>query len=240
MTTCAIAELRPLTRGPGELEASMRNRASARRAGAIRVALFFLTFAEAPQLFGAEASPKIAFERSPTRLDTTQLRGGSGAYAAPRAGGKRHSGVDIVANQSSIDRSAYEVYAVHAGKIAYARTNESEDGGYGYTLVIDHGDGFYTLYAHLARFASAGLPPPKVGDPVRAGDRIGYIADLSSGELSSGNAKAKSVASADKIQLHLEVFTAPPGRDSTESLESVKKGGSSVDPTPALQAAGYR
>ncbi len=191
-------------------------------------------------LSAAEPDAPRAFVHSPTRTEATQLRGGAGAFNAARKGGRRHSGVDIVANQSSPDPWTYEVYAVREGIVAYARPNESEDGGYGYTVVLDHGDGYYTLYAHLARFASADLPALKVGDSAPAGYVLGYIANLDTGELSSGNAKAKSVSVAEKIQLHIEVFSAPSGRHSDKALAPLKKGGGAIDPTPALQAMGYR
>ena len=42
-------------------------------------------------------------------------------------------------------------------------------GGYGRTVVIDHGGGLSTLYAHQSSIAVS------VGDQVLAGDVIGYI-----------------------------------------------------------------
>lgn len=94
---------------------------------------------------------------APTLTTTTLLRGGAGAFGAPRDGGSTHQGVDIVANQSSNDKTIYKVLATAAGKIAYAKINGSATTGYGYTVVIDHQNGFYTLYAHLAIQASSGL-----------------------------------------------------------------------------------
>lgn len=50
-------------------------------------------------------------------------------------------------------------------------------GGYGNTVILDHGDGFSTLYAHLS-YISVG-----VGDTIEAGRRLG---DLGSTGLSTG------------------------------------------------------
>ena len=42
---------------------------------------------------------------------------------------------------------------------------------YGNHILIDHGNGYFTLYAHLSKFAS-GL---SVGSVVERGQQIGYI-----------------------------------------------------------------
>ncbi len=52
-----------------------------------------------------------------------------------------HYGIDIAGNQGEA------VYASDAGVIVYAGWN---DWGYGNMIIIDHGNGFQTLYAHLS------------------------------------------------------------------------------------------
>lgn len=70
-----------------------------------------------------------------------------------------HTGVDII--------GAYEssIWASAAGKVVFTGYR----GSYGNTVVIDHGYGFQTLYAHLAGFAV------NAGDQVERGDLIGYM-----------------------------------------------------------------
>jgi hypothetical protein len=168
------------------------------------------------------------------------LRDHEGVFGAPRGGGKTHTGVDIVANQSTMDKEQYRVTAVADGKVAYAKFNGKDGGteGYGYTVVIDHQNGTYTLYAHLATIASGNLV--KVGDQVNAGKVIGYMADLANGEASSGNVLANSVVSYDKIQLHFEEFQAPAGRTSTDAIATIKKDGTILNPTSDLVTHGYK
>jgi hypothetical protein len=175
---------------------------------------------------------------APTDTTSTQFRGGAGRYGQPRTGGKTHSGVDIVANQSSLDPELYRVMAMHDGKVAYARVNGTQEDGYGYTVVIDHGDGFYSLYAHLAINASKDLV--KIGDDVKAGKVIGYIFDPVKNEPASGNARSESVVSWDKLQTHVELFTAPAGRSSSGALAPLRTGGATVDPTVRLKDLGYK
>ena len=58
------------------------------------------------------------------------------------------------------------VYAAAAGEVVYARWAET---GYGYTLIIDHGDGLETWYSHLkgtllqSGFVERGAPIGEVG-----------------------------------------------------------------------------
>jgi hypothetical protein len=175
---------------------------------------------------------------APTITSNTLLRGGPGAFGAPRGVGVTHQGVDIVANQSSMDKTIYQVRATATGLVAYAQINGSATTGYGYTVVLDHGNGFYTLYAHLAVNASSGLAV--VGQAVTQGDVIGYLADLANGEKSSGNVLANVVAQYDKIQLHIECFEATQGRSSTTTLGVIKQGSTLDDPTSRLNSLGYQ
>jgi murein DD-endopeptidase MepM/ murein hydrolase activator NlpD len=70
-----------------------------------------------------------------------------------------HAGVDFPAPTGT------SVYAPQAGKIVLA-----EDLYYsGNTIVIDHGFGIYTLYAHLSQFVA------HAGDAVEAGTEIGKV-----------------------------------------------------------------
>ena len=175
-------------------------------------------------------------QTAPTRRASTLLRFHEGAFHAPRANGTVHQGVDIVAILSSPDKSTYEVYATADGVVAYAMINGSAIGGYGRTVIIDHANGWYTLYAHLAINASTGVV--NLGDAVTAGQVLGYLADLGNGEMSSGNARA--VAPYDRIQLHFECFPAPAGRSSNGDINhSIRTTLDTEDPTARLTALGY-
>jgi murein DD-endopeptidase MepM/ murein hydrolase activator NlpD len=73
---------------------------------------------------------------------------------------KMHKGIDISAEIGT------KVYAAGSGKII--RIASSED-GYGNCIVIDHGFGFVSRYAHLSGFKV------KEGDEVKKGDLIGLV-----------------------------------------------------------------
>ncbi|HCW51563.1 MAG TPA: peptidase M23, partial [Clostridiales bacterium] len=55
--------------------------------------------------------------------------------------GRFHHGIDIGAPYGSYIRAA------RAGRVVFAGWK----GGYGYTVILDHGDGVTTLYAHTSR-----------------------------------------------------------------------------------------
>jgi septal ring factor EnvC (AmiA/AmiB activator) len=63
-----------------------------------------------------------------------------------------------------------EVRAVETGKIVFA----DRFSGYGKMMIIDHGQRYYTIYAHLAELFK------KSGDPVRKGEPIALVGDSDS------------------------------------------------------------
>jgi len=190
------------------------------------------------------AARSSAVEIAPTSVADSALRGGPGAFGSPSPDGKKHTGVDIVSKKTSMDKNVYRVLAVSSGVVAYAGHNGKvePDGptkGYGYTVIIDHDDDLYTLYAHLAYLSSSNLV--KVGDHVKTGQIIGYMADLAINEKSSGNVLAAVVGKYDKIQLHFEEFRAPSGRHSSASInDDIKKiDFDLIDPTSELKKFKY-
>ena len=70
-----------------------------------------------------------------------------------------HPGLDIVNDYGS------PVYATAAGVVEEA----TWDGGFGYKIVIDHGNGYETWYAHNSRLLVS------AGDTVRKGDVIAHV-----------------------------------------------------------------
>jgi murein DD-endopeptidase MepM/ murein hydrolase activator NlpD len=91
---------------------------------------------------------------------------------------RRHDGIDL----QSIP--AGPIYAAAPGRILEARVST----GYGNMVLIDHGGGVYTRYAHLDHFAQG----------IRAGAEVGFGQEI--GMMGrSGNATA--------IHLHFEILT---------------------------------
>jgi len=80
-------------------------------------------------------------------------------FGAPRKT-HRHAGVDIVG------RPGQAVLATRRGTIVYSSDDMR---GYGKTVIIDHGDGIRTLYAHNSKLLV------RVGEKVRAGQTIARI-----------------------------------------------------------------
>lgn len=70
-----------------------------------------------------------------------------------------HSGVDIAAPRGTPVNSSM------SGRISYAGWRR----GYGLVVVVDHGKGLETVYAHCSKLAV------KVGQHVNTGQRIGYV-----------------------------------------------------------------
>lgn len=72
---------------------------------------------------------------------------------------KMHTGIDIDAP------SGATIVAANSGKVILAGWN----GGYGNCVIIDHGDGIATLYAHQSKILV------KVGDELKKGDTVGKV-----------------------------------------------------------------
>lgn len=87
-------------------------------------------------------------------------------WHAPRPGGRKHEGVDIIAAEGR------EVYAAISGTISIIWTVGSNKlTGNGLRIVSDDGTGTYVFYAHLAGFAE-GIA---VGTKVTAGQLVGTV-----------------------------------------------------------------
>ncbi len=75
---------------------------------------------------------------------------GTGGFITP-TGGFEVSGFDFTSYHLGVDLTAYEgspIYASDNGTVLYAGWNTS---GYGNLIVIDHNNGYETLYAHLSQ-----------------------------------------------------------------------------------------
>jgi len=70
-----------------------------------------------------------------------------------------HNGIDLAGPWGT------EIYATGDGVVEFA----DRDGGYGQSIVIDHGNSYKTRYAHLARI------DVEVGDTVEQGELIGLM-----------------------------------------------------------------
>ena len=89
------------------------------------------------------------------------LRESFGNRVDPFSGeGAHHSGVDISAPTGTVVRAAGDGTVTHA---------EWTAGGYGRLVIVDHGNGFHSYYAHLSRI---GVLP---GQEIRQGEAVGAV-----------------------------------------------------------------
>lgn len=105
-------------------------------------------------------SMRKAFLRTP--VDFTRISSRFGSRMHPVLGTmKNHHGVDYAAPTGTPVKSSGDGKVVHVGA----------KGGYGKTVIIEHGGKYSTLYAHLSQF-KGGL---RNGSRVRQGQIIGYV-----------------------------------------------------------------
>jgi murein DD-endopeptidase MepM/ murein hydrolase activator NlpD len=73
--------------------------------------------------------------------------------------GRLHAGIDIAAPTGT------PIWAAKSGDVIFA----GQQSGYGNVIIIDHGDGFSTVYAHQSRLVASD------GQSVSQGQTIGYV-----------------------------------------------------------------
>jgi murein DD-endopeptidase MepM/ murein hydrolase activator NlpD len=102
-----------------------------------------------------------AFLRAP--LDFTRISSGFNPRRLHPISGRvrAHQGVDYAAPTGT------PIWAAGDGRVQFAAAR----GGYGNTVIIDHGRGVTTLYAHMSRFGKSG----RAGRAVKQGEVIGYV-----------------------------------------------------------------
>ena len=87
------------------------------------------------------------------------LKRGSFTVSAYYGDGRGHKGVDLAADKGA------PIYAVSGGTVTYS----GYDGNYGYSVVIDHGNGLKTRYAHASALCVS------KGKTVLQGEVIAYV-----------------------------------------------------------------
>jgi len=105
---------------------------------------------------GALAVPPLTY---PLGLLALQVDPWGWRFSASRGIWRMHTGVDFAAPQGT------PVLAALAGRVVLAEAIQ----GYGLTVVLDHGRGLQTLYAHLERIDAL------IGDPLEQGQALGTV-----------------------------------------------------------------
>lgn len=134
---------------------------------------------------------------------------GDGRFLAPRSGGRRHRGIDLVAGLDS------SVRAIRSGTVVQVGTHR----GLGRFVEIEHPHGVHSLYAHLNEVSV------DAGARVRQGAVIGMVGK-------TGNARHPSITPhvhvevlkdgelIDPRSLGLQVVESPPRAAGQERLAS--------------------
>ena len=102
---------------------------------------------------------------NPTKVSDAVITSGYGSRTAPTTnkgkGSKQHDGIDI---GGSVNGQAAD--SIGGGKVTEVGYDEN---GYGNYVVVDHGDGYTSLYGHLQKATV------KQGDTISAGQQVGVI-----------------------------------------------------------------
>jgi murein DD-endopeptidase MepM/ murein hydrolase activator NlpD len=144
--------------------------------------------------------------------DTVATTGGR--FDSSRGTGRKHGALDLNSSEGT------DVFAVRAGRVAVAA---SDWGVLGNAVIIDHGDGEYSVYAHLRDISAA----PDAS--VNAGEKLGTVGY-------TGNAAALRTAGLPP-HLHFALIRGASAglADANGPLQQLRNG---ADSWPALDAKG--
>lgn len=119
----------------------------------------------APAKKSSTSSAGVAKKSAPA---TKTLPAISGFFGNPLPGGRISQGIH---GYNGVDISApygTPIYAAAGGSVIVAKGGGGYNGGYGNYVVVDHGNGTQTLYAHMSSLAVS-------GGSVGKGDLLGYV-----------------------------------------------------------------
>ena len=106
-------------------------------------------------------SLRRAFMRNPLRFNRISSRFSESRLHPVLRVKRPHRGVDYAAPRGTAVR------ATGRGRVSFV----GRKGGYGKTIVLTHGNGYTTLYAHLSRYAKGA----RKGEQIQQGQLIGYV-----------------------------------------------------------------
>lgn len=115
---------------------------------------------------GGEPPAETPSLRAPRRVNTTPFAAGNGQFSWPTSGiisqnfSWYHTGVDVA------NGSGTPVTAADSGRVVSVLY---QNFGYGYHVIVDHGNGYQTLYGHLSTISVA------EGENVGRGQQIGLM-----------------------------------------------------------------
>lgn len=119
---------------------------------------------------GMQASQKTSSAGfvNPTTASNSVVTSGYGGRNAPKTSGgygsSNHDGIDIGGTGGNLDGQA--AGSINSGKVTEVGYDAN---GYGNYVVVDHGDGYTSLYGHLQKATV------KQGDTISAGQQVGVI-----------------------------------------------------------------
>lgn len=114
-------------------------------------------------------SGEIDYSNLTEKNDTSNLEQSSMGFIWPMDNIRITCEYMCYTNHTGIDLGNYEGAPIYAAKDGIVSTSGWTNVGYAYHVIIDHGNGVQTLYAHMCS-----QPPVSVGQYVRQGDVIGF------------------------------------------------------------------
>jgi murein DD-endopeptidase MepM/ murein hydrolase activator NlpD len=119
-----------------------------------------LLFAPRGSLAAQQADYTCPLAGSPSIRGRDTVAASGGRFDSSRGSGRKHGALDLNSSEGA------DVFVVRSGRAAIAASGW---GVLGNTVVVDHGDGEYSVYAHLSDISVA------AGAKLNAGEKLGTV-----------------------------------------------------------------
>ncbi len=159
--------------------------------------------------------------RAPVDPSYSGIRKRAGEFKTRRSYGswnKKHTGVDVILSDVGRNRTVVPVHAIADGKVVLNALKGGFDSSFGYTRILDHGNGCFSFYSHLTDknyFLDKGLTEDELYElsknlktSFKRGEIIGHMIEPSPFGVKIPTGNIRRISGTAKFHLHFGLISS--------------------------------